>query len=106
MGEKIYNKLVRDKIPDIIHKSGKECIVEQIEQEALEGFLKDKLREEVEEYIESGAIEELADIMEVIDGILAHRKIDIETLESIREQKKEERGGFLQGIKLVKTYEK
>lgn len=50
----IYNKLVRDKIPDIIRSSGKDCDCIKLEEESYVSELKRKLREEVEEYIRAG----------------------------------------------------
>lgn len=106
MGEKIYNKLVRDKIPAIIESSGKRCTVETIEGVELTRLLKEKLQEEVDEYMASDDIEELADIVEVIYSILDKKGISIEQLESIRLRKKEKRGGFSKAIKLIKVYQK
>ena len=104
MDGKIHNKLVRDNIPDIIEAGGKECTVEIVDGEELVKLLNEKLQEEIDEYIASNDIEELADIMEVIYGILHNRGITIEELETIRLKKKEERGGFSKGIKLLKVF--
>lgn len=104
MGKKTYNKLVRDGIPAIIEASGKRCTVETVEGKELIKLLNQKLQEEVDEYIASNDVEELADIMEVIYSILHNKGIAIEELESIRLGKKEERGGFSKGIKLLKVY--
>jgi predicted house-cleaning noncanonical NTP pyrophosphatase (MazG superfamily)/flavodoxin len=62
-----YNKLVRDKIPRIIGQSGKSCICETLPDAQYIEMLNKKLLEEVNEYLESGVLEELADIEEVID---------------------------------------
>ncbi|HZJ57124.1 MAG TPA: nucleoside triphosphate pyrophosphohydrolase [Clostridia bacterium] len=104
MNKKIYNKLIRDNIPDIIEASGKRCTVETVEGEELVKLLNEKLQEEVDEYIASNDIEELADIVEVIRGILHNRGVTVEELEGIRFKKKEERGGFSGGIKLLEVY--
>ena len=105
MSEIIYNKLVRDRIPDIIKATGKNFEAESVDKEELKNLLNEKLQEEVNEYFESNDIEELADILEVIHGILNARGATFEALESIRLKKKEERGGFDKGIKLIKVYE-
>ena len=104
MDRKIYNKLVRDNIPNIIGASGKKCIVKIIEGDELTKLLNGKLQEEVDEYIASNDIEELADIIEVIHSILHNRGVTIEELETIRLKKKEERGGFSKGIKLLEVF--
>lgn len=104
MNVKIYNKLVRDDIPKVIEESNNKSEIEVVKGEELSKLLNEKLQEEVNEYLESNDIEELADILEVIHGILHNKGITIEELESIRSNKKEERGGFLKGIKLLKVY--
>ena len=104
MNVKIYNKLVRDDIPKVIEESNKKCETEVVKGEEVSKLLNEKLQEEVNEYLESNDIEELADILEVIHGILHNKGITIEELEDIRINKKEERGGFLKGIKLLKVY--
>lgn len=105
MSEKIYNKLVRDKIPKIIENANKKYVIETVDKDTNDELLDKKLQEEVNEYLESKEIEELADIMEVIHGILNNRNITVEELEDIRLKKKEERGGFSKGIRLVKVIE-
>ncbi|MBU5677236.1 nucleoside triphosphate pyrophosphohydrolase [Alkaliphilus sp. MSJ-5] len=104
MSEKVYNKLVRDNIPNIIEATNKNCEIEIVEGEELEKLLNEKLQEEVNEYLESNDIEELADILEVVHGILNARDIGIDELEVVRVKKKEERGGFYKGIRLLKVY--
>ena len=104
MNEKIYNKLVRDNIPDIIRAGNKKCKTEIVVGEELMELLNRKLQEEIDEYIASNDIEELADIIEVIYGILHNKGVTVEELESIRLKKKKERGGFSKGIKLIKVY--
>jgi len=104
MSEKIYNKLVRDDIPKVIEESNKKCETEIVRGEELSILLNEKLQEEVNEYLESKDIEELADILEVIHGILHNKGVTIGELEAIRIKKKEERGGFLKGVKLLKVY--
>ncbi len=104
MNKKIYNKLIRDNIPDIIEAGGKKCTVKTVEGDELVKLLNEKLQEEVDEYIASNDIEELADIMEVVHSILHNRGVTVEELETIRLKKKEERGGFSKGIKLLKVF--
>ncbi|EOD01839.1 nucleoside triphosphate pyrophosphohydrolase [Caldisalinibacter kiritimatiensis] len=104
--EKVYNKLVRDRIPEIIEKSGKEYEVEIMEDEEYKELLNKKLLEEVNEYLESGDIEEIADVLEVIYNILDLKKVSKEEIEEIRKKKKEERGSFKKRIKLIKVIDK
>lgn len=98
-----YNKLVRDKIPEIIEKDGKKAVYEKVEGDRLIKLLDQKLEEELKEYKESGSVEELADIVEVIYGILHHSGISIENFEAIRKDKNEKRGAFKEGLVLKKV---
>lgn len=66
MGEKIYNKLVRDRTPKIIRSNGDECSIEILDDEEYIKMLDKMLDEEVAEYHADNNIEKLADIMEVI----------------------------------------
>lgn len=91
---KIYNKLVRDKIPDIIKKDNEKPVTRILDDEEAIKYLNAKLLEETNEYLEAENIEELADILEVFHGILKAKNISFEDVESVRIQKKNERGGF------------
>ena len=66
---KICNKLVRDNIPDICRKNGQIPKISILDEESYGRELKKKLVEEVNEFLESGDTEELADIAEVIDAL-------------------------------------
>jgi predicted house-cleaning noncanonical NTP pyrophosphatase (MazG superfamily) len=101
---KVYNKLVRDKIPEIIINSGKSCVVQRARVEEMYELLKAKLREEVKEFLEEKNLEELADIMEVLFGLANNLGYSEEDLIRKREEKKEERGGFIEGVVLEKVY--
>lgn len=100
-----YNKLVRDKIPGIIIKSGKTAVTEVLTDEKYIEMLNQKLTEEVEEYFESGSVEELADIGEVMHAIMAYKGITIEEFQRVRLEKLERRGGFKDRILLVEVIE-
>lgn len=100
-----YNKLIRDKIPEIIEKAGKQAIVEKVNGDELFKLLNIKLEEELNEYKESGSVEELADLVEVIYGILNHKGVSIEEFEKIRQEKNEKRGTFKEGLVLIKVIE-
>lgn len=99
--EKIYNKLVRDKIPEIIRASGKRCVVATASDEDYLRLLDQKLEEELAEYQDSKAIEELADLIEVIAATAVARGCSWEELMQIRDRKRSERGGFEDKILLL-----
>ncbi|MCK5021197.1 MAG: nucleoside triphosphate pyrophosphohydrolase [Candidatus Peribacteraceae bacterium] len=88
------SKLVRDKIPDIIQNKGKVPITHLASDNEYLEKLKDKLVEEVDEFLESSDKEELADILEVIHAICYYFNIDNQDLEFLRKKKSEQRGGF------------
>ena len=96
-----YHKLVRDRIPEIIEGNGEIPNVTVLEGEELLAQLDRKLLEEAEEYRESGELEELADILEVVYAICEAKGFSLEELHQIREQKKASRGGFSKGYFLV-----
>ena len=89
---KKYNKLIRDKIPEIIESSGKSCVVEVASEEQYFKKLIDKLQEEVEEFVENPCIEELADVLEVVWSI--EHATDWGSLVLAQLDKRCERGGF------------
>lgn len=89
-----YYKLVRDKIPEIIKAKGIEPVTHIAKDKEFFNALLDKLREEVEEFIEDSSQEEMADIMEVIYAILKEKGYSFEEIEEVRKKKREERGGF------------
>ena len=94
MNIKIYNKLVRDKIPQIIKQSGKRAIIEQVSGKEYLDLLNAKFGEELQEYLDSQSIEELADLVEVIYAILDEKNISLQEFELIRQQKVMEKGAF------------
>ena len=89
-----YDKLIRDKIPEIIDQSGKKCIVEVMDNATYIEYLDQKLNEELAEYQQDKSIEELADLLEVIYAVVAARGYSVEELERIRLEKAEKRGAF------------
>ena len=100
-----YDKLVRDKIPAIVEAAGKTTVTDIIPPENIQAALDRKLQEEVEEYLESHSVEEMVDILEVLHGIVFHAGIDWNQVEAERLRKKEERGGFEKGIRLIEVRE-
>ena len=91
---KRYNKLVRDKIPDIIEKDGRNAKYHVLSEEDFIAELDKKLGEEVNEYQEEKNLEEMADILEVLYAICKARGYTVEELEAKRWEKAAERGGF------------
>lgn len=102
---KNYNKLVRDKIPEIIKNAGKQATFKKAIGDELLKSLNSKLDEELLEYKESGDIEELADLVEVVYGILNYKGVPIEEFEKIRIDKNNKRGSFDEGLILVEVIE-
>ena len=94
MSKIIYNKLVRDKIPEIIEASGKTCETEILSNEEYLQMLDTKLDEELAEYNQEQNIEELADLLEVLYATAKARGYSIEELEQVRIKKQKSRGGF------------
>lgn len=89
-----YHKLVRDRIPQIIRQSGKECVTAVLPEAEYLALLDEKLNEELAEYQQSKSMEELADLLEVIRAVARARGSSIEQVEEIRRQKAEARGTF------------
>ena len=106
MRKKVYNKLVRDKIPEIIETNGNSCTSETLSGSHYIEHLNKKLLEEVNEYLESGTVEELADIDEVMYAILDYKNIPPEEFQRIRNKKLLEHGGFKKRILLKEVMEK
>ncbi|WP_270180314.1 nucleoside triphosphate pyrophosphohydrolase [Alkalihalobacillus sp. CinArs1] len=93
-----YNKLVRDRIPEIISENGKTYEAITLSDEAFKIELRRKLLEEVNEYLEVSsneeAISELGDVVEVICALAGVHGKGYEDIEVAREEKEKERGGF------------
>ena len=95
---KTYHKLVRDRIPEIIEASGKNCTWETLSDEAYLQLLDEKLNEELAEYQESKSLEELADLLEVVQDVV--RGWTWNELATLRKEKHRQRGGFAKKILL------
>lgn len=99
----IHDKLVRDKIPELIESCGDVAITYEADPLEYKQRLRAKLVEEVLEYLESGETEELADILEVIHSLTALQGTHREQLQLIQTKKRDERGGFEKRIVLKET---
>ena len=90
---KIYNKLVRDKIPEIIASdNGKTCVTRIMEDGEYLETLNTKMQEELKEYLESGDVEELADLEEVLRAILDVKNVSYGEFVKIKNAKVNKRG--------------
>ena len=103
MSIKQYNKLVRDRIPEIIEASGKNCVTEILSDADYLKMLDAKLDEELAEYHKDQTVEELADLLEVILAAATARGCELEQLEHIRREKARKRGTFEKKILLKKV---
>ena len=100
---KKFNKLVRDRIPEIIEESGKIAQVRILPEEEYLLHLEKKLDEEVGEYHRDKTAEELADILEVIYALATANGVSQEELMQIYQKKHDARGGFSQKILLISS---
>ena len=91
---KVYQKLVRDRIPEICTKNGQEANTSVLDEVSYQQALRKKLVEEVNQYLESGETEELADIAEVIDALAKSAGSSFQTVLSIKEAKAAKNGKF------------
>ena len=92
---RLYNKLVRDKIPEVIQENeGKNAKIRILNDEEYLKELNIKLKEEVEEYLASGEIEELADIEEVLRALVEIKGKSLEEFDNLRLSKVEIRVAF------------
>lgn len=103
---KVYQKLVRDRIPEIIEADGKTCVIETLSDSRYLEMLDAKLAEELAEYQGSKSLEELADLLEVMRAVVQARGWTWEQLEQVRQEKPAQRGGFEKKILLKEVIEK
>ena len=98
-----YNKLVRDKIPEILDKKGVKYKIHIANKKEYWQKLKEKLLEEIKEFSKSESIEEFADILEVLDAVRDYKKFDKIKLETIKKKKAKDRGDFKKRIILEES---
>jgi predicted house-cleaning noncanonical NTP pyrophosphatase (MazG superfamily) len=103
----VYNKLVRDRIPEIIESTGKQFSMRTLNNQEYIKELKNKSKEELEEYLnaenDKDAIEELSDLLEIIHALAACHGSTFEEVEEVRQKKAEKRGGFKEKIFLIEV---
>jgi predicted house-cleaning noncanonical NTP pyrophosphatase (MazG superfamily) len=101
----VYNKLVRDRIPQIIEADGKRCSTRVIEGKELQNALEAKLQEELDEYLESSDPRELADMLEVILALASQSGLSAPDLERLRVNKADSNGSFQMQIFLENVFD-
>ena len=104
--ERIYNKLVRDKIPEIIKNNNEEPIIKMLSKEEYVKELEKKLLEEYNEVLEAKGndrLEELADVLEIISELAKTENSSLEKIIEISNKKRIKRGGFENKIFLEKV---
>jgi len=103
----IHNKLVRDRIPEIIAQSGKKYSIRILDEKEYEKEVRQKMNEELTEYKaaenDEEAVEELADLLELVHAAAAIHGANFNELEAIRQRKAEKRGGFSERIFLIEV---
>ena len=97
----VYNKLVRDRIPEIIEAQGERPNVRILGQEEYLNHLEAKLDEEVVEYHRDKNAEELADILEVVFALAEANGVARQELMDVYQKKHDARGGFGKRIILI-----
>lgn len=100
-----YDKLVRDKIPEILEQEGKHYTARMVEDEEYEKYLIKKMQEETKEFQETPCLDEAADMYEVFKKILAQWGLSISNVKLVARHKKELKGAFEYGIILEEVHE-
>lgn len=103
----LYHKLVRDAIPNIIDQNGKKATFRTLDENEFLVEAKKKLHEELAEYEEAttdtDAVEELADLLELIQALAKTHGVTVEELEAVRSKKQQQRGGFEERLYLIEV---
>jgi len=103
-----YDKLIRDKIPEIIKKDGERAITRILDDEEFKEELTKKLVEESSEVVEAGTnkselTKEIGDVLEVIESIIRTFKLDQDEIDKMKKERREKRGSFDKKIFLEYT---
>ncbi len=102
-----FNKLVRDQIPNKIEGGGEFAYTQTLIGEDLTRALREKLVEESIEVLDAtdhdSVLDEIADVLEVIDGLVKHLGADQKDIEQRKKKKREKAGGFEKGLILLET---
>lgn len=103
--KRVYNKLVRDNIPEIIRNNNETPIIKTLSNDEYLRELKSKLQEEVDEFLASNDITELADILEVVDALSTANNSSLNEVMDIKIRKAEKNGKFENKIFLIEVQE-
>lgn len=108
--EQVYNKLVRDKIPEIIEANGEKPVIRVLDDAEYWEYLLKKDQEELEEVREATSTlerkKELADKLELIRAMAIYNGFSLKDILEEADQKKQRNGGFSRRILLEKVIEK
>jgi predicted house-cleaning noncanonical NTP pyrophosphatase (MazG superfamily) len=97
----VEGKLIRDKIPQIIKEAGGIGQRYHVaDRDEYRQRLFEKMREELDEFVEEPCLEEAADMYEVFVTILKEHNLDLAEVMFKSYDKKEARGGFRERIVL------
>jgi len=99
--QSLNEKLVRDRIPEIIRSRGAQPTVRIASEDELDLLMRIKIVEEAEELLSSGETEEIVDLLEVINALIRLRDLGRDRLDQLRAQKNQTRGGFERGYVLL-----
>lgn len=98
---RVYNKLVRDKIPSLISNNGEKAFIKILNDDEYKSELLKKLLEECNEVLvakDEEKILELADMLEVMRTMALLYGYSLAEVINVADKKKEERGGFMEKI--------
>ncbi|MED0971654.1 nucleoside triphosphate pyrophosphohydrolase [Bacillus paramycoides] len=102
-----YNKLIRDKIPQIIKNNGKTPTTRSLPEDEYIKEICKKTQEELTEYLEAQTkphkLKELSDLLELVNALAEHEGTTLEEINNIRKKKAEERGGFSNRVFLIEV---
>ena len=96
--KKLYHKLVRDRIPEVIQESGKAFKIHQAPGDRLKDYAMRKLQEEVQEFVENPCAEEAGDIIEIFEFICKLEGLRTAEINAERTSKRVTKGGFDRGV--------
>jgi len=102
----VYNKLIRDKIPEVIAKNGQQATIRTLNDDEFTVELEKKLQEEVTEYLQDKSVGELADILEVVHALGELHGQSAGQLGALRKSKAAQRGAFRKKLFLVSVNSK
>jgi predicted house-cleaning noncanonical NTP pyrophosphatase (MazG superfamily) len=101
-----FNKLVRDRIPEIIKNDGWTPIIKILKDKEFFNALKNKISEEAEELIKARSrediINEIIDIQELLDVLGIELKLSKLKVKNLQKIKNKKRGGFKKKLFLIK----